>query len=137
MRRARWTVSLVIIGLMLFSIGLVSAQGPNTITGTVTDAITGAPIDGALVNVDDTEPDSSATTDATGVYEITNVPIGEHSVTASAEGYEAETETGVEVSDAEGASLDFALEPVDVDEDEGAGDGDHEEGDDHEEERGG
>ena len=96
---------------MIFSgVGLVSAQAANTISGTVTDAQTGEPIQGALVELEGDGLAVSTETDGDGAYEIADVSPGEYSVTASADAYESETETGVEVSDSEGASMDFALQ---------------------------
>ena len=45
------------------------------------------------------------------------MPPGQYSVIASAGDYEGETETGVDVSDTEGAVVDFALGPLDPEED--------------------
>ncbi len=109
MRQARWILSLVVIGLMLSSIGLVSAQVTGTISGTVTDADTNGPIQEALVEVEGT--DLSAETDGDGNYTIADVPEGTYNVTASADEYEAETESDVEVT-AGDTTVDFALQPL-------------------------
>lgn len=110
-------ITLVIVGLMALNVGLISAQEPNIISGTVSDATTGEPIEGAVVQVDGVDPVLSTQTDASGEYEIGDVPVGEQSVTASADGYESET-VGAEVSETEGASVGFTLQPLDVEEQE-------------------
>ena len=74
-------IILAIAGLMILSVGLVSAQEANTISGTVTDATTGDPIEGAVVQVDGIDPVFSTDT---GEYSIDGVLAGEPGVTASA-----------------------------------------------------
>jgi len=48
------------------------SSGNGTLTGLVTDAVNGNPVEGALVSV----AGKSATTDANGNYTITNIPAG-------------------------------------------------------------
>ncbi len=79
----------------------------GSITGTVTDADGGAAISSATVAVDGTS--ISTTTDASGDYTLTGVPEGTHSVTASADGYDPETKTGVEVTANAATTANFAL----------------------------
>ena len=119
MRALRWIIPLMAMALIFSGAGLVSAQATNTISGTVIDKQTGGGIEGAVVEVEGT--DLSAKTGVDGAYQITGVPAGEYSVSASADGYESETETGVEVSDGVATSLDFALQPVDTEEETDAG----------------
>ncbi len=81
----------------------------GTIAGTVTDSSNDEPIKGATVVVEGTE--LSATTDDDGDYEITDVPVGTYTVTASAEGYESASQENVEVSDDTTSTVNFTLEP--------------------------
>jgi hypothetical protein len=81
---------------------IICVPGPDTpcpvITGTVTEATTGAPIAGATVTVQGTVPGAlTAKTDASGRYTITNVClIGFQSVKASATGYASDVlSTGI------------------------------------------
>ncbi|MDA1128600.1 MAG: carboxypeptidase-like regulatory domain-containing protein [Chloroflexi bacterium] len=116
-------VMLAIAGLMMLSVGLISAQvavAGDTVTGTVFDATTGALIEGATVAVDDSDPILSGTTDVNGDYVISSVVAGEPIVTASAPGYESES-VGTTVTSSVGARVDFTLEPVDDDEEEAQG----------------
>jgi N-acetylneuraminic acid mutarotase len=70
-------------------------SGPHgTITGTVTDLDTGAPIAGATV----TAGPGSATTDATGHYAF-GVPAGTYDLTVVKFGYATSVQTGVVVAD--------------------------------------
>ena len=112
MRVLRWIILPLVAALILSTAGLVSAQEAGTISGTVTDAQSGDPIEGALVEVEGAEPPLSAETGGDGIYQISDVPPGQYTVTASAADYEGETETGVDVSDTEGAVVDFALGPL-------------------------
>ena len=80
----------------------------GSITGTVTNASDATAIGGATVSVDTGQ---SATTAADGTYTITDVPTGERSVTASADGFESQTKTAT-VTGNETTSVDFALTPV-------------------------
>jgi len=56
---------------------------PGTITGSVTDAEDGSPLVGATVS----DGTRTTTTDATGEYNIANMPPGTYQVTASKSGY--------------------------------------------------
>jgi len=112
MRKIIGIIMLAIAGLMMLNFGPISAQEANTISGTVTDATTGDPIEDAVVQVDGTDPVLSTTTDDFGEYAIGGVPAGEQSITASADGYENET-VGAEVSETDGASVSFTLQPLD------------------------
>ncbi len=81
----------------------------GTITGTVTDEASLA-IDGATVTVDTGQ---SATTNSLGAYTIAGVPVGTHTVTASAPGYGNSSVTGVDVADGETTSgVNLALSAI-------------------------
>ncbi|TMD17454.1 MAG: carboxypeptidase-like regulatory domain-containing protein, partial [Chloroflexi bacterium] len=80
------------------------APNPGTITGTVTDAGTGAPIAGATVSYSG----GSTTTDGSGAYTLANVAEGSYSVTAGATGYTSQSRT-VTVGPGGTATQNFAL----------------------------
>src|SRR5216683_2522627 len=82
------------------------APNPGTITGTVTDAGTAAPISGATVSYSG----GSTTTNSSGGYTLANVAQGSYSVTASAIGYAAQSRT-VTVGPGATATQNFALTP--------------------------
>ncbi len=77
------------------------------INGTVTDADTTAPIEGATVEADGV----SDLTDASGFYELEVAP-GTYDVTASMMGYFSGTALGVSVAADETVTVDFALVPI-------------------------
>lgn len=62
----------------------VSISDVGNVEGTVTDATSGAPVSGATVQVGD----KSATTNASGVYSITDLAVGSRTITATKTGYQ-------------------------------------------------
>ena len=76
----------------------------GTLAGTVTSASTGRPIAGATVSVDG----FSMTTNSSGQY-TTAVPAGSYTVTAADYGYATQTDTGVQVSQGQTTTQNFAL----------------------------
>lgn len=84
------------------------ALTPNrgTITGTVTDAATAAPIAGATVSYSG----GSTTSNSSGGYTLANVAEGSYSVSASASGYASQSRTVV-VGPGATATQSFALTP--------------------------
>ena len=84
-------------------------NGPTgTLTGTVTDASTGDPIANAKVEI--TDLSMTTYTDDSGNYTFANVPTGDHTVAASAFGYNGDSAT-VTINDGETTTQDFALDP--------------------------
>ncbi|MEA2633982.1 MAG: large repetitive protein [Chloroflexota bacterium] len=82
------------------------APNPGTITGTVTDSGSTAPIAGATVSYGG----GSTTTDGSGSYTLANVAEGSYTVTASATGYAGQSRT-VTVGPGATATQNFALTP--------------------------
>lgn len=97
--------------LAAFGVGMPGGSPPSTpkgtIAGTVTSRTDGSTIGGAEVIVDSGQ---SATTDVNGYYFISNVPVGEHSVEASAAGFRAQSKTAI-VSENQQTTVNFALKP--------------------------
>jgi len=83
----------------------------NTVTGTISGTVKDEsqdPIQGVTVM---TSPGGqSATTNASGVYTISDVPTGTTSVIASKAGYSTDTETGVTVTENQTTTVNFELE---------------------------
>jgi len=86
---------------------LISMAG--TLTGTVTDATTGAPVSVAAVTV--TPGGGSAETDALGVYTINAVPAGEVTVCIEKSGYAPFVSAPVAVTGGQTTTYDAALTP--------------------------
>ena len=59
----------------------------QTLRGTVIDKVTHTPLPGAIVVITDTDPLQGTSTDVNGVFKITNVPVGKHSLKATLLGY--------------------------------------------------
>jgi protocatechuate 3,4-dioxygenase beta subunit len=83
------------------------------LSGVVTDAATGTPLDGAQVQAETGEETQAFAvkrtgTDSTGAYTIRDVDPGSYRVTARKEGYRLKTQSASVGADA--ATLDFALE---------------------------
>lgn len=79
----------------------------GTITGTVTDSLSGEPIPGVNVVISGTQQGTS--TDAEGQYTISSVEPGTYALQASFVGYGTKTEEGVEVQEGQTAQVDFQL----------------------------
>ena len=79
----------------------------GTITGTVTDSLTGEPLPGVNVVLEGTT--QGAATSADGQYTISEVEAGTYTVTATFIGYDSESRAGVRVRDGDDTVVDFAL----------------------------
>ncbi len=77
----------------------------GAIVGTVTDALTGDPIQGATINANG----YSASTDADGHYNITDMPLGTYTITSSKTGYESASQNNILVVAGENTTVDFTL----------------------------
>ncbi|WP_436499822.1 S8 family serine peptidase [Actinokineospora sp. HUAS TT18] len=87
-----------------------SPRGPmGTMSGTVTNAATGAPIAGAKVFADG-ERDRTVTTNAAGRY-TSAIPVGDYSLTVSAFGFAATTAV-ITVTEGQETTRDAALTPA-------------------------
>ncbi|MBM3332156.1 TonB-dependent receptor [candidate division WOR-3 bacterium] len=100
----------ILAGLLLV-LNAASAAGYGAISGKVLDANNGEPVAGANVVLEQTE--LGGATDACGCLEISRVPAGAYSATASAIGYAPVTHR-VTVTAGEVAIQDFRLEPAAV-----------------------
>src|SRR5438552_3777943 len=86
----------------------------GSVAGAVRDAVSGAPLPGAMVTIAGAR--LSAQTDAGGHYVITGVPAGTHRVRARMLGY-APRDTTVDVQDGQENAADFQLRasPIELD----------------------
>ncbi|MEP6473431.1 MAG: SusC/RagA family TonB-linked outer membrane protein, partial [Gemmatimonadota bacterium] len=105
--------SLFAFALVLGGARSASAQG--SISGTVSDSGTRAPVAGAVIVVSGTR--LSATSAVDGHYAIADVPAGSQTVQIRAIGYAA-VQRGVLVTDGQAATADFSLRsrPIELDE---------------------
>ena len=93
-----------------FTFPSCTAAATGALTGTIIDANTSSPIEGARVEI--VELGYVTYTDASGVYTFTSVPVGTYTVTASAFGYNDATATNVAVNDGATTTQDFSLTPL-------------------------
>lgn len=108
----------VLASLFAAVVRLSPGQEPGpigTINGIITDSESRQPLPGANVTLKGTRLGS--TSDASGRYEITRVPVGTHTVVFSSLGYEKLSKTDVIVSSDRASSVNGDLRPslVDVD----------------------
>jgi len=109
---------LVVLLLTLSSCSLVFAQGGATgaITGTVTDA-TGSSIAGATVRIISESTGQSVrqtTSDASGVFNATLLPVGAYTVEVSAAGFATTKFSGIQVRVTETTRVTASVKPSTV-----------------------
>ena len=94
-----------------FGVTVDGEEGPLPATGTIAGTVTsgGAAIEGATASVDTGQ---SATTAGDGSYTIADVPVGERSVTASADGFESQTQAANVIDGNTTYGVDFDLDPT-------------------------
>lgn len=104
-RRLLPSTTIALFFSLFLTVG-VQAQATGSITGTVTDSTTGEVLPGVNVVVQDLN--LGGATNAQGQYTISDVPAGNHTLTASFVGYDRK-EIPVEVSSGETVQVDIAL----------------------------
>lgn len=87
----------------------LGAQAGGAVGGRVLDAVSGLPLEGALVTVDGGP--RGAVTDAVGSYRIREIRSGWHRVQAAQVGYQTVVRDSVLVQAGTSVTLDFALRP--------------------------
>jgi len=93
--------------------GAIGAQSPDgTLSGTVTDAATGQPVEGAVVLVLRTL--RSGRTDPLGHFLVPAVPPGQYTIRVLAIGFAEDSATGVQVAAGMGSAISVSLQPVPV-----------------------
>ncbi len=109
-----------LLSLLLLALPMAAAGQTTTATvgGVVRDA-TGAMIAGAKVTALNVQTSFSrtTTTDGSGGYLITNLPIGEYAVTAEKDGFQRYTQAGVSLVVGQNARVDVQLQIGSITED--------------------
>src|SRR5258707_8796173 len=100
----------VLFAMLLFSAAAL-AQTTATIVGTVTDS-SGAVVPSVSITVTakDTGLTRKATTNQSGNYVVTFLPVGQYSVTAEVTGFKRKTVTGIVLEVNQEPRVDIALE---------------------------
>lgn len=110
MRRVWAQLFIVSVFCLAFSAG-VFAQATSQISGTVKDA-SGAVIAGAQVTVTqtDTQFTRSATSDASGVYSLPDLPLGPYQIQVKKEGFNTYVQTGIVLQVGSAVTVNPALQ---------------------------
>lgn len=98
------------MGVLPGAIGAQSSDG--ALSGTVTDAATGRPVEGAVVLVSRTL--LSGRTDPLGHFLVPAIPVGQYTVRVLAIGFGEDSATGVTVAPGTGSAISFSLQPAPV-----------------------
>jgi len=93
---------------LLAATGSADSTSQGSISGTVTDAVTGGPIADAVVSAGT----KSTLSSADGSYSITDVPEGSYTVTVSATGYEDASQGPVSVAAGSVSQANLSLIPL-------------------------
>jgi hypothetical protein len=108
------SLALLAIGILVLLIGPSSLFGQansGDVTGLVSDP-QGAAVAGAAIAAKNeaTGVKTSATTDATGVFHFTNLPIGSYTLAVTAKGFTTRNLTGIAVELSKVVTVDFRLD---------------------------
>ncbi len=104
--------ALRLVALLGFAVSLVFGQGATgTITGTITDP-TGLVIPGVTVQATNTDTGAvySGASTAAGNYAVTNLPVGNYTITAKAQGFKTYTHTNLAIAATQVLKEDIALQ---------------------------
>lgn len=108
------TMVIIVMGVVLFSsCGAWAQNVMGSISGTVTD-VTGAAISGAsvaILNTDRNQIVRTVTTNGSGYYTATTLPLGGYKVTVSASGFGDQTFNGVVLHVNDTLTLNASLRP--------------------------
>ena len=105
-----------LLSLCLISIAVFAQENTGTIVGTISDA-TGAPVPNAKVEVRNTDRNLvmlASTTNETGNYVATLLPVGNYSVSVEAKGFKKATKSAIELHVASKLTISVNLEIGDL-----------------------
>ncbi|MBU2625784.1 MAG: carboxypeptidase regulatory-like domain-containing protein, partial [candidate division Zixibacteria bacterium] len=88
---------------------IVGGAASGTLAGTVTDSLTGAPLDGVYIEVLDGATPIGSDETVGGAYEITGLTPGTYDVSASSMVHQPKSVTGVVITDGNTTVVDFEL----------------------------
>ena len=105
-----------LLSLCLISIAVFAQENTGTIVGTISDA-TGAPVPNAKVEVRNTDRNLvmlASTTNETGNYVATLLPVGNYSVSVEVKGFKKATKSAIELHVASKLTISVNLEIGDL-----------------------
>lgn len=94
----------------LVSLAHVSGQVTQTIRGTVVDKTSEFPLVGAAIKITNLQPVLGAVADASGAFELKNVPLGRHQIAVSFLGYKSISIPNIVVNAGKETFVELALE---------------------------
>ncbi len=108
--RSWYGIAAACLFLLVFCPGRAAAQISAAISGVVTDA-SGAVVSGASVTATDVETTAArkTTTNATGRYQLLELPLGAYEVTVAKDGFQTIVRRGIRLVVGQRADLDFTL----------------------------
>src|SRR6202049_2106293 len=104
-------IVLVAVVFVIIQTSETVAIQTGAISGTVTDANTGAPVAGAKVSIVAPTGNLTNTTNSSGFYSEVGLPPDTYTVTVSKSGYELGINTGITVSQGVNYKNDVHLQP--------------------------
>ena len=109
--RFSFKATLLILTLGLFGLSVFAQTITGRISGTITDP-SGAVVPGVRVTAVNTETKlaRTATSDSNGFFVVTNLPVGDYSVTIEQSGFKKSTKTGYTLVADGRLTVDFTLE---------------------------
>src|SRR5262245_51424732 len=108
----RAKILLLIGSLALLTVSSLAQEVTGDIRGTVKDP-SGAVVPGALVTVTNTDKNiviRTATTNQSGQYTASLLPVGHYTVTVDASGFRKSTRSGIELNVHDALTQDFSLQ---------------------------
>lgn len=119
-RRVASHLSASVLFVLILAAGSSSVLSQTTfgrISGTVTDS-TGAAVPNATVTVTDpaTNLNRNGTTDESGFYTVTNLPVGKYNVSVEMQNFKRAIKLGIELNSDARLTVDFALDPGQISE---------------------
>ncbi len=109
-QRGIFGVGILILILFLMSSNLTMGQNlTQVLKGTVKDAITLAPLEGASIVLLNSDPIMGTTTDSLGVFTLKDIPIGRHSFEISMLGYQTHKVSEILLNSGKQLILDIKL----------------------------
>jgi Carboxypeptidase regulatory-like domain/TonB-dependent Receptor Plug Domain len=93
--------------LLLVKKSVVLSQ---TIRGTITDQVTGAPVSGATIILNDVQPQKGTTTDESGKFRFHQIPVGRVSLLISSVGYDLKVINGILLGTGKELIMDINLQ---------------------------
>ncbi|MEM6344493.1 MAG: TonB-dependent receptor [Bacteroidota bacterium] len=112
MRQTTIILPLSFLGLILLTTANLFAQDTEVyqrISGRVFDEASQAPLVGARVQIQDTDPIMGAITDENGQFVIERVPIGRYEIQISYIGYRTQLKSGILINSGQESFLEFGL----------------------------